>query len=63
MLNEEHKLNNLSEQSISVASESSNNLDKTSSPTCVNGCSGNTLLIGSTNTLTTPPKLEYQSTI
>jgi len=32
MLNENHKLNNLSEQSVSGASESSNNLDKTASP-------------------------------
>jgi len=31
MLNEDHKLNNLSEQSVSGASESSNNLDKTTS--------------------------------
>lgn len=57
MLNKEHKLNNLSEQSISGVSESSNNLDKTSSLTCVNGCSGNTLLVGSTNTLTTAQNL------
>jgi hypothetical protein len=31
MLYEDHKLNNLSEQSVSGASESSNNLDKTTS--------------------------------
>jgi hypothetical protein len=31
MLNEDHKLNNLSEQSVSGASESSKNLDKTAS--------------------------------
>jgi len=29
MLNEDHKLNNVSEQSVSGASESCNNLDKT----------------------------------
>jgi len=53
MLNEDHKLNNMSEQTVSGASDSSNNLDKTSSLTCVNDCSGNTLLFGSINTLTT----------
>jgi hypothetical protein len=42
MLNEDHKLNNLSEQSVSGANESTNYLDKTSSITCVNYCSGNT---------------------
>jgi len=57
VLNEEHKLNNLSEQSVSGANESSNNSDKTSSPSCVNGCSGNTLLVGSNNTSTTPQNL------
>ena len=56
MVNEEHKLNNQSEQSISDANES-NNLDKTSSLTCVNGCSENTLLVGSSNTLKTSPNL------
>jgi len=57
MLNGDHKLYNLSEQSVSGASENSNNLDKTSSLTCVNDCSGNTLLIGSINTLTTSQNL------
>jgi len=57
MLNEDHKLNNVSEQSVSGASDSSNNLDKTSSLTCVNDCSGNTLLVGSINTLTTSQNL------
>jgi len=33
VLNEDHKLNNLSKQSVSGASESSNNLDKTTSQT------------------------------
>ena len=53
MVNEDHKLNNQSEQIVSDANDSNNNLDKTSSITCVNGCSENTLLIGSINTLTT----------
>jgi len=57
MLNEHHKLNNLSEQSVSSANESSNYLDKTSSITCVNDCSGNTLLIGSVSSLTTSQNL------
>jgi hypothetical protein len=57
MLNEDHKLNNLSEQSVSGANESSNYLDKTSSVICVNDCSGNTLLIDSINTLTTSQNL------
>jgi len=53
MLKEDDKLNNMSEQSVSGASDSSNNLDKTSSLTFVNDCSGNTLLFGNINTLTT----------
>jgi len=57
-LNEDHKLNNLSEQSVSGASDSSNNLGKTSSLTCVNHCSGNTLLIHST--LTTSQNLSTE---
>jgi hypothetical protein len=40
MVNEDHKLNNLSERSVSGASDSSNNLVKTSSLTCVNGDGG-----------------------
>jgi hypothetical protein len=52
MLNEDHKLNNVGEQSVNGASDSSNNLDKTSSLTCVNGCGGNTLPIGGINNLT-----------
>jgi hypothetical protein len=36
MINEVHKLN-LSDQSVGGASESSNNLEKTSSLACVNG--------------------------
>ena len=35
ILNEDHKLNNVSEQSVSGASDSSNNLDKTSSQSYV----------------------------
>jgi hypothetical protein len=53
MLNEVHKLNNISEQSVSGANESNNYLDKTSSVTCVNDLSGNTVPINSINTLTT----------
>jgi len=60
MLNEDHKLNNLSEQSVSGANESSNYLDKTSSVTCVNDCSGNTLLTDSINTLTTSQNLSTE---
>jgi hypothetical protein len=52
VLNKVHKLNNLSEQSVGGANESSNYFDKTSSVTCVNDFSGNTLLINSINTLT-----------
>jgi hypothetical protein len=52
MLNEDHKFNNVSEQSVSGAGDSSYNLDKTSSLTCVNDCGGNTIHIGSINTLT-----------
>jgi hypothetical protein len=47
----------MSEQSVSGASDSSNNIDKTSSWTCVNDCSGNTLLVSSINTLTTSQNL------
>jgi len=52
MLNEDRKLNNVSEQNVSGASDSSNNLYKTSSLTCVNDYGGNTLLIDSINNLT-----------
>ena len=51
MLNQVHKLNNLSEQSVSGANESSNYLDKISSITCVNDFSRNILLIDRINTL------------
>ena len=47
MLNEDHKPNDMSEQSVCGASDSSNNLDKTSSQSRVNDCGGNTLLVGS----------------
>jgi hypothetical protein len=60
MLNEDHKLNNPSEQSVSGASESSNYLDKTSSVTCVNDCGGNTLLIDSSSTLTISQNLSIK---
>jgi hypothetical protein len=53
MVNEDHKLNNQSEQIVSNANESNNNSDKTSSSTCVNGCSEKTSLVGRINTLTT----------
>jgi hypothetical protein len=53
----DHKLNNLSEQTVSGASDSSNNLDKTSSLTCVNGCIGYTLLVSSSNTIKTSQNL------
>ena len=57
MSNEDHRLNNLSEQSVSGANESRNYLDKISSMTCVNDCSKNTLLIGSINSLTASQNL------
>ena len=57
IVNEDHKLNNLSEEIVSGTSDSSNILDKVCSLTCVNGCSGNTLLAGSINTLTTSQNL------
>jgi len=57
MLNEDYKLKNVSEQNVSGASDNSNNLDKTSSLTCVNDYSGNTLVVGSINTLTTSQNL------
>ena len=63
MVNEDHKLNNLNEKSAIGATDSSNNLDKTSSLTCVNSCSGNALLIGSINTINNLSDLEYQCTI
>jgi hypothetical protein len=53
----DHKLNNLSEKTVSGASDSSNNLDKTSSVAYVNGCTGNTLLVSSINTITTAQNL------
>jgi hypothetical protein len=52
MLNEDHKLNNMGEQSVNGASDRGNNLDKTSSSTCVNCCGGNTLPVGGIITLT-----------
>jgi hypothetical protein len=57
MLKEDHKLNNVSEQSVSGASDSSKNLDKNISLTCVNDCSGKTLLVGSVHTLITTQNL------
>ena len=57
MVNEDHKLNNQSEQSVSGANDSNNNLDKTSLLTCVNGCSENTVFVGSITTLTTSQNL------
>jgi len=55
--------NKVNEWMNSCASDSSNNLDKTSSLTCVNGCTGNTLLVSSTNTITTSHITEYNSTL
>jgi adenosylmethionine-8-amino-7-oxononanoate aminotransferase len=60
MLNEDHKLNNLNEQSASGANESSDYLDKTSSVTCVNDGSGNTLVSDIINTLTTSQNLSIK---
>jgi hypothetical protein len=52
MLNEGHKHNNVSEQNVSGANDSSNNWDKPSSQSRVNDCGGNTLLSGSINIFT-----------
>ena len=42
----------MSEQSVNGASDSSNNVDKTSSQSRVSDCGGNTLLVGHINSLT-----------